>query len=61
MAQVKLSECLNPCFNGSWSVRKSRNLTIDALDTKCLNPCFNGSRSVSKRGGGASGVKLQKS
>ena len=43
LSQVKL--CLNPCFNGRYSLSGTENQT---QTTKvCLNPCFNGRYSLS--------------
>ena len=40
--------CLNPCFNGRYSLRFNTFLICE-LNKDCLNPCFNGRYSLSQR------------
>ena len=39
--------CLNPCFNGRYSLRFNTFLICE-LNKDCLNPCFNGRYSLSR-------------
>ena len=34
--------CLNPCFTGSWVLRKGQAIDM-AVESYGLNPCFTGS------------------
>ena len=42
---LKTPGCLNPCFNGRYSLRvKKKSGKLEPFD--CLNPCFNGRYSL---------------
>ena len=40
------ANCLNPCFNGRYSLRDGREFPSEGLAS--LNPCFNGRYSLRK-------------